>query len=1015
MPQFLKPGFNKILFLCCFFWITQRVKSQTIPINFRHYSLADGLSSYKVVKILQDHFGFMWIATQDGLNRFDGKDIVIYNKSATEKHLLAGIDINDILEDTVRNILWAISSYGGVNGIDIKTGIVKYSLSVNDSSSHFTHGWLKCLTINKEDIWIGTFDGITIYNPVDGKFKKTPLLPFQKSKHNNNSFDVNLLYTDEYENVWAFVANYGLVIFSGVTHSVIALYSLPALHLAEEYTFRQFNDVQNIELGKMMLATYRGIKKIEYNNTGLLKVTDEKIPGNTDLEIRSFHQDKDNNLWFASANGLFKLNQSKSHLVTIKDVNNTDQKKWLNSINSVFFDRRNNLWLGTLQGFALATSTHAIFQNYFQSADLKAKINRAYSIYPYNDSAEYVCAEDGFYQVNNSSGNIKLLKGGIAFSFIDKLADGNIMVSAENQLFIFYPPDKFTRVDKIYPELSILKNETINSIAQLGDSVVFIGSEIGNGVYEWDCKKKWIRKIDSKSTYPLKSDIVNTVYKDSRNNIWILSDNSFAIYNPANKNVENYELTNPTTKQPLNLYFDVCETANSFWLAAYGSGIVELDKDYKIKQIISTNQGISNAGIYKIFPVGDTILFATSNNGLCSFNIYNNTVSNYFEQDGLHSNAFEESCGALRNGKIYAGGPNGFTIINPKYLIPNSIPPWLYINRLLIKTKTGLSDTANLFLKSVKIPNNALQVTIYFSGINYSNPERNIYHYRIKEQHNEWISLGNQNTFQLTELPPGTYTLQIKAANENGVLSAPAELEIIFLPKWFQTWWFYSLLLIITATGIYSLFRYRLRQKINLLEMRNRISQDLHDEIGASISGINLLSQIASEKLENNKLDEAAAYLFKVKNYTQDVIEKLSDMVWIFNPQNDSIEKLLQRLKSFAISIASSKNIKMHFVTDKESESINLSIRQRKAIYLISKEALNNMFKYASCNNIYYTLSARGSKWVLRINDDGKGFNIEKNSTGNGLKNMQARADEIGADFNIESQIGAGTNITLEL
>ena len=95
--------------------------------------------------------------------------------------------------------------------------------------------------------------------------------------------------------------------------------------------------------------------------------------------------------------------------------------------------------------------------------------------------------------------------------------------------------------------------------------------------------------------------------------------------------------------------------------------------------------------------------------------------------------------------------------------------------------------------------------------------------------------------------------------------------------------------------------------------MRNRISQDLHDEIGASMSGINLLSQMAAEKLQKNKPEEASAYLFKVKNYTQDVIEKLSDMVWIFNPQNDSIEKLLQRLKSFAIPIALSKNIQDSF------------------------------------------------------------------------------------------------------
>jgi len=180
------------------------------------------------------------------------------------------------------------------------------------------------------------------------------------------------------------------------------------------------------------------------------------------------------------------------------------------------------------------------------------------------------------------------------------------------------------------------------------------------------------------------------------------------------------------------------------------------------------------------------------------------------------------------------------------------------------------------------------------------------------------------------------------------------------------------------------------------------------------MSGINLLSQIATEKLENNKTDEAAEYLYKVKNYSQDVIEKLSDMVWIFNPQNDSIEKLLQRLKSFTISIALSKNIKIHFSSNRESEEINLTIRQRKDIYLISKEAINNAFKYAEPHNIYYSLTGHGSKLKLRIEDDGKGFLKSENINGNGLKNMQARANEIGAHLEIDAQPGSGTRITVD-
>ena len=116
-----------------------------------------------------------------------------------------------------------------------------------------------------------------------------------------------------------------------------------------------------------------------------------------------------------------------------------------------------------------------------------------------------------------------------------------------------------------------------------------------------------------------------------------------------------------------------------------------------------------------------------------------------------------------------------------------------------------------------------------------------------------------------------------------------------------------------------------------------------------------------------------------------------------------------------SFSLAASKNIKLRFETNKGSEAVTLTIRQRKTIYLISKEAMNNIFKYAECNNIYYNLSTNGSKWRLTIKDDGLGFIPSENKSGNGLKNMQARADEIGARFNIQSQPGTGTIISVEV
>jgi signal transduction histidine kinase len=306
-------------------------------------------------------------------------------------------------------------------------------------------------------------------------------------------------------------------------------------------------------------------------------------------------------------------------------------------------------------------------------------------------------------------------------------------------------------------------------------------------------------------------------------------------------------------------------------------------------------------------------------------------------------------------------------------------------------------------------------IGIYFKGISTSGTDGIKYSYQLEGLQDSWSDPTSNDFVSFVKLPPGKYDFKVKAKLPNTTWSEPAIFSFEIKKAFWQTWWFYLLGAISLAAGVYMVFKYRLSQKIKLFEMRNRISQDLHDEIGASMSGINLLSQIAADKLHDNKPGEASEYLSKVKNYSQDVIEKLSDMVWVFNPQNDSIEKLIQRLKAFSIPVALSKNIKVHFVTDKASETANLTIRQRKAIYLISKEAFNNAFKSSECSNIYYQLIANGSKWQLQIQDDGTGFIAAENTDGNGLRNMQARADEIGAEFSIQSKPGAGTIITLEL
>jgi signal transduction histidine kinase len=172
---------------------------------------------------------------------------------------------------------------------------------------------------------------------------------------------------------------------------------------------------------------------------------------------------------------------------------------------------------------------------------------------------------------------------------------------------------------------------------------------------------------------------------------------------------------------------------------------------------------------------------------------------------------------------------------------------------------------------------------------------------------------------------------------------------------------------------------------------------------------------MAGEQLKLNNLVEAKQNIDKASAYSNEVIEKVSDMAWLLKPNNESISLLITKLKTYSKAAAGTKNIQLSFEVAPEFSMKELSLLQRKAIYLISKEAINNAVKYADCKNIYYNLHSNKDVLSLTIRDDGIGFSEEAINPGNGLQNMRARAAEINAEIDIHSETGTGTTIQLKL
>ncbi|MBC7850246.1 MAG: hypothetical protein H7Y31_10945 [Chitinophagaceae bacterium] len=226
----------------------------------------------------------------------------------------------------------------------------------------------------------------------------------------------------------------------------------------------------------------------------------------------------------------------------------------------------------------------------------------------------------------------------------------------------------------------------------------------------------------------------------------------------------------------------------------------------------------------------------------------------------------------------------------------------------------------------------------------------------------------------------------------------------------------YAGIAILLLAGAFIVQRYIRRNKIqnqqDMLKERLRISRELHDELGATLSGVALFSEIAKQKMAQHNAEEVQHYLGHISAGSLEMVEKMGDIVWTINPDNETLEHMLDRLKYYAINLCSGKNITLHFDIDEASSHLFPTVQDRRNIYLLSKEGINNAVKYAGASTIFYSIKKSGSSIILEIRDDGKGFNQRSVTKGNGLDNMHARAAALNTRLNIQTNSG-GTCIQL--
>ena len=276
----------------------------------------------------------------------------------------------------------------------------------------------------------------------------------------------------------------------------------------------------------------------------------------------------------------------------------------------------------------------------------------------------------------------------------------------------------------------------------------------------------------------------------------------------------------------------------------------------------------------------------------------------------------------------------------------------------------------------------------------------------------DWLYTDASKRFvNYTNLDPGNYTFKVKASNNDGVWNEnPTQLKILITPPFWKTTWFRILLVISAAGFLYAAYRYRLHQVLKLQDIRNKIAADLHDDIGSTLNSISVFSEVAE-----NDPSRRTHSLQMIGESSRKVIDAMSDIVWTINPDNDSFEKIILRMRSLAYNILRAKKIEFSFRADESLNDLKLSLLARRNFYFIFKEALNNLIKYSQAKRVSILLEKKSTNIQLTIHDDGVGFDTKSKYNGNGLTNIRRRSKEINAQLSIESAPGMGTKIQLTL
>ncbi|MEO6392118.1 MAG: ATP-binding protein [Pyrinomonadaceae bacterium] len=1041
------------------------VRAERLPV--RSYTSADGLGSSFVDYLMRDSHGFLWFCTRDGLSRFDGARFITYQIGTKDPP--SGIEA---LHESRNGDYW-ISTTSGLyryrsSAVSVPQLAANNSRPVlpaefiskqrgaifetRDGRLFFASGGLSAVKIDGEKVTLSRYpitqppggndvgfyemdeaaDGSLWFNTSIGIER---LLPDGRVVLYQIKLELSQLGTgmllDAKGRVWV-AHQLDLDIF--VPESIEALSGLGA------FTIRGFPVATNVpaRVEQPIPLPERPGETLHFTPGDFL----------TDQAAQRFLQSRDGHIWLSAERELLEFDGRVFHRYSVS-------QGLAASMGRMAEDLAGNIWIG---GHALIRLDRQSLRSYTEVDGLNSTNIEA--ITEAKDGTLFVA--NGTYYLSQLSGS-KLITSHaqLPSRAVARWASRYAMIDSRNEVWIITREKlyRFGRDDLAHPLATYSDQEGLpgNEAYQLFEDrkgYVWVSQQPvtniqGRGLARLEPGQSKFRRFTEADGYP-PGKSPTSFAEDAAGNVWVgFYEGGFARFNGTR-----FEVMENVSGTPDGLLTDILiDRRGRLWLTSSTGGVGRLDDLRSGSAFVTytTGNGLSSNNARTITEDQLGNIYVGTVRGVDRISADGERIKHFSVSDGLAGDFVADSL-CDQTGIVWFATTNGLSRLVPA-IDQVVLPPQIWLGGLSVagvaQPVLGLGQPS-MALPDLAYNQNTLQLD--FFGLDFRPGEGLRYQYKLEGAGQDWSLPSEQRTVTLANLQSGSYRFLVRAVNSDGQSSLePATVTFRILPPLWLRWWFRALVVLLVVGAIVLFYRYRIARlrEVNtalqaanraaenlrlareerlaeLQRVRSRIATDLHDDIGASLTQIAILSEVAQQQhaLGNGAVAQPLEMIYDVSS---ELVGTMSDIVWAINPSKDHLPDLTQRMRRFASDVLSAKEIDFEFIAPATDENLALGANIRREVFLIFKESVNNIVKHSGASLAAIEFQLAKGNLRLRVTDNGAGFVVQPNGKvsgtnlyadqmgGNGLPSMQKRATDLGGNLSLESQPGHGTTVTLTL